>query len=87
MPPRINPHKLYPEYVPGETIYVGHMVYRGRILPLETYQLLGLTQEFNNQNNVGSSSTAHVKLPIFSGKNTDNLSSWMATVDSRLDLN
>ena len=63
------------------------MVYCGRIIPLKTYQLLGLTQEFNIQNNVGSSSAAHVKLPTFSGKDTDNLGSWLATVESRLDLN
>ena len=87
MPPRFDPHELYPKYVPGETVRVGHVVYRGRIVSLETYQLLGLTQEFNLQNNVGSSNTSRVKLPTFSGKDTDNLGSWLATVESRLDLN
>ena len=87
MPPRFDPHEFYPEYVPGETVCVGHVVYCGRIIPLETYQLLSLAQNFNNQNNVGPVNFPRVKLPTFSGKDTDNLNSWMATVESRLDLN
>ena len=45
MPPLLDFNNLYPVYVPGETVRVGHVVYRGRVLPLEVYQMLGLTQD------------------------------------------
>ena len=85
MPPHPKLNDLYPEYVPGETVCVGSVVYRGRIVPLDVYQAFGLSQIAEPAHT--SVSTAKVKLPVFSGKDSDNLDSWLVTVEARLTLN
>ena len=85
MPPCLNLNDIYPEYVPGETVHVGSVVYRGRIVPLDVYQAFGLSQITELAHT--SVSTAKVKLPVFSGKDSYNLDSWLATVEARLTLN
>ena len=85
MPPCPNLNDLYSEYIPGETVNVSSISYRGRIVLLDIYQAFGLIQITKPAH--ASISTAKVKLPVFSSKDSDSLDSWLATVEARLTLN
>ena len=85
MPPRFDPNEHFPIYIPGETVRVGNVVYPNRVIPIEVYNLLGLNQE--QAHGAANLVPTKVKLPVFSGQDTDNLDSWLATVESQMQLN
>ena len=80
-----NFERTCPVYTMGNAIPANHFIFWDRIVPISIYQGLNLGAAANNDNNQPASART-IKLPMFSGKDTENLRSWLATVESRFKL-
>ena len=70
MPPKFNFNHTCPVYNLGNAVPKSKVVYKGRIIPLDMYLGLGLNEDWEH---TAARSPAPVKLPSYSGVDSENL--------------
>ena len=81
-----NPPSIFPAYFVGDAVTQGHVVYQNMVVLVSIYIALQLGANPQAAVQPEPQRFCHFKLPIFAGKEDDNLQNWLKNAFNKLHL-
>ena len=81
-----NPPPVFPAYVVGDALPQGHVVYQNMVVPVSIYNALQLGANPQVVVQPELQQYCNFKLPIFAGKEDNNLQNWFKNVFNKCCL-
>ena len=81
-----NPPPKFPAYIVGDAVPQGHVVYQNMVVPVSIYNALQLGANPQVAVQPEPQRYCNFKLPIFAGKEDDNLQNWFKNAFNKLRL-